>query len=363
MKEQLFEMVDSLKEELIQEVCNLVSINSIKDTPLNDAPFGKGCKEVLDYIIDLGKQDGFLTKNVDGYMAYVQSHPGDKHIGVFGHLDVVSVEGEWMYPPFSATIADGRIYGRGALDNKGPIMAAYFALKALKKVGVTLKHPIRIVFGADEESGMSDIEYYLKKEPLPYMGFTPDNKFPAIYGYRGRAVVSVTGNKEAIREVMDLYFKDENPLHKLGIYRYDEDFKELILRNIRVINEEPMEFVFTLCYGKCDIEEVVQAMQKEVSNVTFKIVSNSPYILKDKKEPLVLTLNRVYNEVMHQQLQPTTTTGMTYANKCSTIIPFGPSFPGQNGIAHLPNEWMNIEDLVLCCKIYAYALYCLANQG
>ena len=125
-----------------------------------------------------------------GYSSFGESQ---NYIGIIGHVDVVKVGDGWIDPPFSAVIHDGRIWSRGALDDKGPLFAALYEMLALKDLEVIPKTALRFIFGTNEESGMEDMKYFLQHEQKPLVGFTPDNKFPAIYGERGRAVIEVWG--------------------------------------------------------------------------------------------------------------------------------------------------------------------------
>ncbi len=196
MKSKIFDKVDELKDQMIQDIVQLVQMDSQRSEPSENAPFGKNVAETLDKALEICEREGLSTRNVDHYAGYGQWGEGDEYIAIMGHLDVVEVGDGWKYPPFSATIADNRIYGRGALDNKGPLVAAFYGMLALKELGLKPKRPIRVIFGTNEETGMADARYYLEHEKAPLMGFTPDNKFPAIYGERGRAVVRVWGTKE-----------------------------------------------------------------------------------------------------------------------------------------------------------------------
>ena len=72
----------------------------------------------------------------------------------------------WNTDPFEGVIADGRITGRGVLDDKGPVIAALYAMKALKDSGAELKRRIRLIVGTDEETGSTDMERYKKTEEL-----------------------------------------------------------------------------------------------------------------------------------------------------------------------------------------------------
>ena len=74
---------------------------------------------------------GFRTKNIDGYCGYIEFGEGEDLVGIIGHLDVVPTDEGWTYPPFSGTIFDNKIYGRGAIDDKGPVIASLYAMKSI----------------------------------------------------------------------------------------------------------------------------------------------------------------------------------------------------------------------------------------
>ena len=363
MKEKIFAKVDELKDQMISDICHLVQMDSQRSEPAENAPFGKNVAETLDEALRICEREGLTTKNVDHYVGYGQWGEGDEYVGVMGHLDVVKVGDGWKYPPFSATIADNRIWGRGALDNKGPLMAAFYGMLALKNLGFKPKRPIRVIFGTNEETGMEDARYYLAHEKAPLMGFTPDNKFPAIYGERGRAVVKVTGPEEIAVPFMNEYFMNAKPNgDRLGINVKDDDFGEMIVRGKQLVLEgDQLGIQFSLSYPVCDIDEVFEKIKAKAEGLHVEIVSNTKEVLHDPNSFLVQTLNKAYNDAMNEDRKPTTTTGGTYAHVLQTIVPYGPSFPGQVGIAHQPNEWMDIDDLVKCAKVYALALYRLAE--
>ncbi len=353
MIEKINNFIDCNKENLIKDVIEFVNINSIKSEAKKDMPNGEGTFLALTKAIKLCEKYNLKTKNIDGVMAYGQDGFGEDYIGVFCHLDVVGVEGVWDSPPFEATIRDNRIYGRGALDNKGPSLAAFYGFLAFKSLNIPLKRPIRFVFGTDEESGMADIKHYLTKEKKPLMGFVPDNKFPAIYGERGRLELKISG-EEVQKFYAEYFLNSQETLNKLDLDFVDEDFGKLIIRNIRY---DKKDLIFTICSNSFSNELIIDKIKAKIGNLTLTVIKNTPTVLKDKNSILVKTLNDVYNKVQNENLKPTTTTGNTYAHYCDTIIPFGPSFPGQNGIAHLPNEWIDIDDLIKCSKIYGYAFY------
>jgi succinyl-diaminopimelate desuccinylase len=178
--------IEQHREEIISKTQGILRINSV-GCPVcsEDQPFGQGPAEALDYFLNLGREMGFTVKNVDGYAGHVEYGEGDDYIAVLGHLDVVPVGTGWTYPPFGAEIHDGKIYARGAIDDKGPTMAGLFALQAVKESGVKLSKRVRVIVGLDEESNWQCMDHYFKKEPLPFGGFTPDADFPLIYAEKG----------------------------------------------------------------------------------------------------------------------------------------------------------------------------------
>lgn len=180
------EMIDTLKDELIVAVQSCIQIKSVKDVEhaAPGAPFGPGIKECLEWTLALGERLGFNVKNIDGYAGQIEMGSGEL-FGILGHLDVVPEGDGWTVPPYSGNIVNGRIYGRGALDDKGPSLAALFAMKAIKDSGLPLNKKIRLILGTDEESGWADMDYYKQKEEIPVMGFAPDAEFPLIHAEKG----------------------------------------------------------------------------------------------------------------------------------------------------------------------------------
>jgi succinyl-diaminopimelate desuccinylase len=118
-------------------------------------------------------------------IGFAEYGEGEEMVAVLGHLDVVPAGEGWSYPPFGAEVHEGRIYGRGILDDKGPILGALFALRAIKESGVKLKRRVRIIFGGNEESGCRGVEHYLKTGEIPVAGFTPDAEYPIIHAEKG----------------------------------------------------------------------------------------------------------------------------------------------------------------------------------
>ena len=175
----------ALEPEVIKSIQKVIQIKSVEEEPLLGMPFGKGPYDALKFMLELGKNMGFEVKNFDGFAGHIDFGYGDETVGVLAHVDVVP-EGEgWTYPPYGGEIHNNNIYGRGAIDDKGPAVIALYAMKALKDSEVKLNKKIRLILGANEETRWECMKHYLNNEEPPTMAFTPDADFPVIYGEKG----------------------------------------------------------------------------------------------------------------------------------------------------------------------------------
>ena len=179
------------EKEAYEALIKDCSINSVYDetTITPEHPYGLGVSKAMDFIREMALKDGFKVDMCDGHCIELECGEGDKLIGIFAHQDVVPATGNWTHNPFEPFYSEeeNRLYARGTSDDKGPGIASYFALKALKDAGLIKNYRVRLVFGGDEERGSSCLTYYfenLKKEE-PTFGFTPDADFPLIYGEKG----------------------------------------------------------------------------------------------------------------------------------------------------------------------------------
>ena len=177
------------KEDLLKDLFDLLSVRSILGTDITEeTPFGSGPREALDLILSFGKRDGYKTKLVENKAGHIEVGQGEELFGILGHVDVVPVvEADWISHPFKPEIRDGKIFARGSLDDKGPTMAAYYAVKLLDKLGVKWNKRVRVIVGSDEETGFRCVETYFKHEEQPASGFTPDAMFPLVYAEKARA--------------------------------------------------------------------------------------------------------------------------------------------------------------------------------
>ena len=275
----------------------------------------------------------------------------------------------WNSPPLSLTLRDGKLFGRGTLDNKGPILSNLYALYVLKENGVTFDRPVRIVFGTNEETGFGCVKHYLTKEIPPTFGWTPDCKWPVVYGERGRLKVRVLLPESMVTDLYD--FANRKLLHtnhrgeELGIAYQDEDFGMMQLRGETFGIEENQHYVeWTMCYpASCTKSDLLNQITAQLpEKATLEVISHWAPVLYDKSSKYVQALQQVYTDVTKSDSIPVTTTGGTYAKIIPNIIAYGPSFPGQRDIAHLPNEWIGVKDLETDTIIYGLALLALSNM-
>ena len=186
------EIIDKNNEEMIGALADTVKVKSVLDTPVfygsETLPFGKGVNEVFKNTLKLGQEMGFEVLNVDNYGGHIE-FIGDEKVeetfGIIGHLDVVPEGDGWSYEPYGAIIENNYMYGRGTTDDKGPMIACLYAMKAIKEAGIVPKKNIRLIIGLDEETGWKGIYRYLEKVKAPDFGITPDADFPAINGEKG----------------------------------------------------------------------------------------------------------------------------------------------------------------------------------
>lgn len=188
------EYIESIKDQIITSTCELIKIPSVNsNTNDSSMPFGKPCNDALEYVLNLANSLGFRTKNIDGYCGYVEFGNGDELMGIIGHLDVVPSGENWSYPPFSATISNNKIYGRGAIDDKGPVIASLYAMKAVMD-NFKINKRVRLILGLNEEMAWKCIDYYKEHEEIPNFGFSPDADFPCIYAEKALLNVHLKQN-------------------------------------------------------------------------------------------------------------------------------------------------------------------------
>lgn len=186
-QEKINEYIEAQKENMIEDLKKLVRINSERTDAKEGMPYGEGPVLALKTAEEMLKEYGFSTINYDNYVLAADMNDKEKQLDILAHLDVVPGGEDWtVTSPFEPVVQDGRIYGRGTCDDKGPAIAAIYALRAIKELKIPLSKNVRLILGSDEECGSSDIREYYKREKEAPMTFSPDADYPLIHIEKGR---------------------------------------------------------------------------------------------------------------------------------------------------------------------------------
>lgn len=460
--------VQKRKDDFLKDLQGLLQIKSVLDeeNATEDAPLGQGIKDALQFMLDLGEQDGFTTKNVGNLAGHLEIGKGDELVGILGHVDVVPEGDGWSVDPYRGVVKDGKIYARGSSDDKGPTIAAYYGMKIVKELGLPLSKRVRLIIGTDEESDWRCVDHYFEHEEMPTTGFVPDADFPIIFAEKGisdydivqasradnesaafslgsfqsgrrynmvpdfaeahvnvqkdatnliqdyldyltemkvegdaktvetEVVFTLVGKsahgaeprsgknagillanflqkleldeagKEYVRTVAE--FKDKSRGEVFGIEYADEESGDLTI-NVGVMSYRienggriglNMRYpvTFDIEEGKKQIEAVLENKGLQLANFSD---SKPAYVKKD--DPLIKTLQKVYEEHTGEKAELLAIGGGTYARALDHGVAFGALFPGREDVMHQKDEYAIVDDLLKATAIYAQAIYELAK--
>lgn len=393
MDKKLNEAVAALRPQMVAALQRLVRRRSVEADPLPGKPFGEEVDACFAEALTLCHELGFETTDMDRYIGWCEIGTGDEMVAVLGHLDVVP-EGEgWHHPPYAAEIEGGRLYGRGSIDDKGPVVASLFALKAIRDLGIPLNRRVRLLFGLNEETNDRDVLYYKAHGgEIPVLGFTPDGEYPLINGgYQVEAVgVSAHGShpeqgENAIGRLV--CYLDRLPLEgdakqavhflaeKLGTDPYGE---RLLGHRLEDALSGPMSCNWGLIEGdaqhlwvklnyrypvtmeRADCQPAVQAAF-EAAGWALDGQVHKEKLYYPAETPLVSALLEVYRDATGDNAPPKCIGGGTYAKMLPNVVAFGPLFAGDPVTEHQPDECIDLERLVQNAQIIANAIVKLAN--
>ncbi|HHG7466289.1 TPA: dipeptidase [Streptococcus pneumoniae] len=190
------DITNQVKDEFLISLKTLISYPSVLNEGENGTPFGQAIQDVLEKTLEICQDIGFTTYlDPKGYYGYAEIGQGAELLAILCHLDVVPSgdEADWQTPPFEATIKDGWVFGRGVQDDKGPSLAALYAVKSLLDQGIQFKKRVRFIFGTDEETLWRCMARYNTIEEQASMGFAPDSSFPLTYAEKGLLQVKLHG--------------------------------------------------------------------------------------------------------------------------------------------------------------------------
>lgn len=412
--------------EMIEALQKLVSFQSIAKEEGPEYPYGKEVCGAKEYVLELAKSFGMRVEDVPGKYAYIEIGAGPRLIGILSHLDVVPAGDGWTQDPFGGEIVDGRIYGRGTTDDKGPTIAVLYAMKALKEK-TTLSARIRLILGQTEENGeWRDIEAYTDAEEIPECGFTPDGDFPAIQNELGAMVFQVQmpqsgflqgeggtapnmvpacarvktefGTYEAsgkschgcapwlglngISELMEKVHQAEPENRfaqmyadligktiygeKLGIAAEDESGKLTLNVGLLEVRDETATLMVDIRYpAKKNPDEISGSLVRQFSSygASCECVYHVRPLYTPSDSPVLGALLSAYREVTGDDSRPISIGGGTYAKAMPNMVAFGPNFPGHENREHMEDEYILVEDFLKLEEIYERALAYLLDSS
>lgn len=410
--------MDNLFEKTVQSISEIIKFNSEKAQPETGMPFGRGAADCLEYFLKLAASFGFETVNYDNYAGEVVFGEGED-FAILAHLDVVPAGNGWARDPFGGEIdkVNKKIWGRGAMDDKGPAIICLYCMKQLKDEGFKPKKRIRLIVGCNEESGWECIKYFNEHSTMPETGFSPDADFPVIYAEKGIMHLKFTfptqqdlstlsgGNaanmvcdrcsvkakednakmKELNLSIEDGYITahgksahgstPEQGINAIApILRYlglDGIYEKLFVNKFGLteLEDETGRLSFSpdvIRGGKnfvtvvCDIRYPATVSRERVLSAlageNYEILSEQAPLFNDRQCTLVQVLCGAYNEVTGKHMQPVAIGGGTYARALKCGAAFGPEEEGEENVIHQPNEYITFEKIEKCLKIYRLAI-------
>lgn len=206
--EEVYQWIDDRRDQLLAELAELVAVPSVSDASATVKPFGQGCRDVLDLMLQKGENAGFAVQNFDNYVGSVLYDVGADSantIGIWAHLDVVPEGDNWQTDPYQMVLKDGFMFGRGVSDNKNAAIGTFYIQQALRACKVPLKHNIQLFLGTSEETGMDDVKYYVQHYPVPKFSFVPDYGFPGTCGEFGRLEYDLVSKRPLSDNILAFY--------------------------------------------------------------------------------------------------------------------------------------------------------------
>lgn len=412
--------------EMIEALQKLVSFQSIAKGEGPEYPYGKEVHRAKEYVLNLAKSFGMRVTDIPGKYAYIEIGEGPRLIGILSHLDVVPAGDGWTQDPFGGEIVDGKIYGRGTTDDKGPTIAVLYAMKALKEK-TTLPARIRLILGQTEENGeWRDIEAYTDAEEIPECGFTPDGDFPAIQNELGAMVFQVRMPQSGflqgeggtapnmvpaharVKTEFAAYEASGKACHgcapwlgvngisalmekvhraepenrfaemyanligktiygeKLGIAAEDESGKLTLNAGLLEVQGDTATLMVDIRYpAKKNPDEISGSLVRQFSSygASCECVYRVRPLYTPPDSPVLGALLSAYREVTGDESRPISIGGGTYAKAMPNMVAFGPNFPGHENREHMEDEYILVDDFLKLKEIYERALAYLLDSS
>ena len=205
--EKIYQFIDKNRDNIVEDLIRVARIESVTLNDSDIKPFGQSCRNVLDYMLTVGIEQGFRTENHEYYVGSISYDIGKKkRIGILAHLDVVPAGEDWtVTEPYNPIIKDGRLFGRGVGDDKSGAIAGLYIMKAFRDLEIPINNNIELLLGTNEETGMKDMKYYREHYQAPEFTFVPDAGFPGAAGEFGRLRYVLTSRSKLSDDFIDMY--------------------------------------------------------------------------------------------------------------------------------------------------------------
>ena len=410
---QIRQYLENNKENMIALLKELVAVPSVQGNAEEGFPFGREPARALDIMLKSCSEAGFSVENVDNYAGSADIGDAEPQLAVLTHLDVVPAGGGWSSDPFELTQVGEKLVGRGAIDDKGPAVAAFFAARAVKELGIPLKKGIRLIFGTNEENGSADLAYYRSKRTMPPMVFTPDGEYPVINAekgmlrvyfsakysgipvrggtvinavpavcsddaddYIGRSVHASTPEKgeNAITKFLDIQGDLHPLLNRLSeLFPHGElngkscglGFSDAVSGDMTCVLSMLNSRDGRLC-GGIDIRFPLDRTKAEISGIICEKLRSAGFDIDscegvephctDENSTFVKALLKSYERVTGEKGRCIAIGGGTYVHEIEGGVAFGAEFPGKDGHMHSPDEFITVGDLLKNAEIMAEAM-------
>lgn len=403
----------SHSSEMTELLAELVAVPSVQGEAADGCPFGEEPARALAIMLEKCRGYGFAVENVDNYAGSADYGASEPALAILTHLDVVPAGEGWSSGPFTLTRDGDKLVGRGAIDDKGPAVAAVFALRAIRELGIPLKKGVRLIFGTNEENGSADLEYYRSKRSLPPMVFTPDGEYPVInaekgmlrvyfsapfdsgeihggtvinavpsvcsYGaedYCGKSAHASTPEKgeNAITKFLDL----QGTVHPLlaslsalfphgetngssaGLGFFDEISGSMTCV-LSMLNTDGgrlrggIDIRFPLDRTKAEVSDIICGRLREAGFDIDSCEGVEPHCT-DADSEFVQALLRVYERVTGEKGRCIAIGGGTYVHEVEGGVAFGAEFPDTDYHMHSPDEFITLSDLLKNAELMAEAI-------
>lgn len=461
MYQKISEYLEEKKDEIVSEIRSLVNISSISGDR-------EGVDKALNYVLDLGRSFGFDTyKNPTGtyglidyggvedpdrtgreiseipadmaeyiFGMYESMHKDEPEkakairerediflldkiptMGILVHVDVVPPGdiSKWTGSPFDCRIRDGKLFGRGVIDDKGPAIMCLYGMRALKDLGIYPGTRIRMVIGTSEEVDWIDYTEFMTECTVPDFSFTPDGEFPIYNALSGYMDVKLLFNEPELDSILELASGEaNNAIPSLAVLRLKDEERleyngigchsstpdsgvnaiQLMVKDLRkrgmadrfnfvrfiekyLMKSEfaPTKTVYSPTVLRLEengvslninlrvspdvktgtVTEMLDSLKEEYG-ISYEYPEAIPPVFVSEDAPFLKKMVEIY-ESFGLKNEFVYTAGSCYSQTVPNAVCWGPVFPCDTSCAHMEDEELSIDSMLKAAKMYTYYMY------